>query len=37
MNSHYDVLGIRTNATQEQDVTANRLRGKLLYPDRFGR
>ena len=32
MNGHYDILGIRTNATQEQDVTAYRLRGKLLYP-----
>jgi curved DNA-binding protein CbpA len=37
MKSHYDVLGIPTNATQKQVVTAYRLRGKLLHPDRFGR
>jgi hypothetical protein len=37
MKSHYDVLGIPTNVTQEEVVTAYRLRGKLLHPDRFGR
>ena len=37
MKSHCDVLGIPTNATQEQVVTAYRLRSKVLHPDRFGR
>jgi curved DNA-binding protein CbpA len=37
MNSHYDVLGIPTNVAQEQDVTAYRLRSRLLHPGRFGR
>jgi hypothetical protein len=37
MKSHYDVLGIPTNATQEQVVTAYRLRSKVLHPDRFDR
>jgi DnaJ-like protein len=37
MKSHYDVLGIATNATQEQVVTAYRLRSKVLHPDRFDR
>ena len=37
MKSHYDVLGIPTNATQQQVVTAYRLRSKVLHPDRFDR
>jgi curved DNA-binding protein CbpA len=37
MKIYYDVLGIPTNAMQEQGVIAYRLRGKLLHPDRFGR
>jgi curved DNA-binding protein CbpA len=35
MKSHYDVLGVPVTATQEQIVTAYRLRSKVLHPDRF--
>jgi hypothetical protein len=35
MKSHYDVLGVAVTATQEQIVTAYRLRSKVLHPDRF--
>jgi curved DNA-binding protein CbpA len=37
MKSDYDVLGIPTNATHEQVVTAYPLLGKVLHPGRFGR
>jgi hypothetical protein len=35
MKNHYDVLGVPFNVTQEQIITAYRLRSKVLHPDRF--
>lgn len=37
MKTHYDILGVPQTATQEQIVTAYRLRSKVLHPDRFDR